>query len=77
MNNENESSSGRLMWVLGMALIPVLYFLSVGPVLLLFKNSPHPPDKVLKTIYYPLILLHDHTFLKKPIEAYCDLWGVH
>ena len=24
-----------------------------------------------------LVQLHDHTFLKKSIEAYCDLWGVH
>ena len=60
-----------------MLLIPLLYFLSIGPVLLLFKKSRNPPTAGLRTFYYPVILLHDHTLLKGPIEAYCNLWGVH
>jgi hypothetical protein len=79
MTDERDTGSGSspLLWILALALIPLLYFLSVGPVLLLFKGKANPPTAALRTFYYPLIVLHDHTPLKKPIEAYCDLWGVH
>jgi len=74
---ENESVSISFTWVWGLLLVPLIYFLSIGPVLLMFKHSPNPPTNALRGFYYPVVLLHDHTFLMKPIEAYCDLWGVH
>jgi hypothetical protein len=79
MSNARESESGSIgfIWIWGLILIPLIYFLSIGPVLLMFKNRPNPPRNALRGFYYPVVLLHDHTFLKKPIEAYCDLWGVH
>ena len=79
MSNERESgsSSGGLLWIWTLVLAPLFYFLSIGPVLLLFKGKPNPPTAALRSFYYPVVLLHDHTPLKKPIEAYCNLWGVH
>jgi hypothetical protein len=77
MTNEREDSSGSggLVWFWAMVLTPLLYILSVGPVLLAFKGKPTSTG--LRTFYYPVILLHDHTAMGKPIEAYCKLWGVH
>ena len=74
---ESKSHSGGFIWVGAAVLIPLLYILSIGPVLRAFKNSPSPPTGTLRSFYYPVVLLHDHTPLKRPIEAYCDLWGVH
>lgn len=74
---ETESGSVGFLWAWGLVLIPLAYFLSIGPVLLMFKNIPNPPTNALRGFYYPIVLLHDHTLLQKPIEAYCDLWGVH
>jgi hypothetical protein len=73
---EHNSRSGIPLWVWAAILIPLLYFLSLGPVLFLFKHTSNPPDKALHVFYYPLVLLHDHTILRGAIEAYCDLWGV-
>ena len=73
---EHNSSSGSPLWIWAAALFPLLYFLSVGPVVSLCQKKSNQYDPALRVVYYPLILLHDHTFMQKPIEAYCDLWGV-
>jgi len=30
----------------------------------------------IRLFYAPIVWLHDYTFLKKPLQAYLDLWGV-
>ena len=64
---ESKSHSGSFIWVGAAVLIPLLYVLSIGPVLRMFTNSPSPPTGTLRSLYYPVVLLHDHTPLKRPI----------
>src|SRR5437016_8678180 len=54
---ENKSHSGGFIWVGAAVLIPLLYLLSIGPVLRVFKNSPSPPTGTLRSFYYPVVLL--------------------
>ena len=72
---EPKSSIGGFWWL---AALPLLYVLSIGPVLKVVQSSgPNPAKRsVLRQVYAPVVWLHDHTFLEKPIEAYCGLWGV-
>ena len=74
--HEQESRRGGLSWVTLVAFVPVLYALSIGPVGAITKNKPNIPA-ALRTFYYPLGWLHDHTPLEKPLEAYANLWGFH
>lgn len=78
MNQENEEQSGHggLVWIALIVLLPVLYVLSIGPVAASFKMMGNPPPSYLMQFYVPVIWLHEHTPLKKPLEAYVKLWGV-
>jgi len=55
---------------------PVLYVLSIGPVGTITKNKPHSLAAV-RTFYYPVRWLHDHTPLEEPLEVYAKLRGFH
>ena len=56
-------------------LIPVLYVLSVGPAAVIaVRADSHAVYKAIEVFYAPLIWLHDHTFLKHPLEKYTDFW---
>ena len=57
--------------VLGMLIMCFMYVLSIGPAALIAGG----PSPTLRTFYAPVIWLHDHTLLKKPIEVYMELWG--
>lgn len=58
-------------------LLPLLYVLSIGPVVAIAERTKSTESlKLLKAVYAPVIWLHDHTILKKPLEAYVELWGV-
>ena len=77
MSEENERESGRgggPIWIMLVAALPILYVLSIGPVGALTKNNANSRLTV-RAVYYPVMLLHDHTPLKKPLEAYARLWG--
>ena len=63
-------SGGTLAWVILAA--PLLYILSIGPVLRFGGKTLLPFD----VIYAPVIWLHDHTPLEKPLEWYVELWGI-
>ena len=63
-------------WITGPLIVLFLYVFSLGPVSLIAEKTKVNPA-VLRQIYAPVIWLHDHTVLKKPLEAYVRLWGVH
>jgi hypothetical protein len=51
--------------------------LSIGPVVAIAERANTTQGlELLKTVYAPVIWLHDHTILRKPLEAYVELWGV-
>ena len=75
MNEESEQKSVYSVFVWVFIIVPVLYVLSIGPVALMAKGNGSGVSTV-KPIYAPVIWLHDHTPLKKPLEAYLGLWGV-
>jgi len=54
--------------------VPVLYVLSIGPAAGLARRFGVAKGP-LTTLYAPVIWLHDHTPLKRPLEWYVDLWG--
>ncbi|MBM4780217.1 MAG: hypothetical protein GQE15_21145 [Archangiaceae bacterium] len=53
-----------------------LYVLSIAPVAAAAEVLDLPRDSV-KRVYAPVIWLHDHTPLRKPLEWYMALWGLH
>jgi hypothetical protein len=63
------------MWVGLMVLfVPCLYVLSMGPVVAVAgKNQDNVPT--IRAVYGPVIWLHEHTPLKKPLETYAKMWG--
>jgi hypothetical protein len=57
------------------AFFPLLYVLSIGPVA--FAVEKLNWDKAAtKKFYAPVIWLHDHTPLKRPLELYLGLFGL-
>ncbi|MFN8606942.1 MAG: hypothetical protein U0931_05390 [Vulcanimicrobiota bacterium] len=65
--------SSNATWI-GLAVaLPLLYLLSIGPVVFLTRKSG-PPSELLIRAYTPIIWLHDHTFLEEPLEAYVEFW---
>jgi hypothetical protein len=81
MNQENEKSSGhgRTTWLTLVGLVPLVYVLSVGPVLKVLEGTGRyaASQRFIETFYYPVILLHEYTPLRRPLEKYLELWGVH
>lgn len=75
---QTADSKGSSGWLVILAVVvPVLYVLSIGPAAALVSRTNNGRDAgVLTKIYAPVIWLHDHTILKKPLEAYVKLWGV-
>ena len=61
--------------LLVVVLLPVLYVLSLGPAVLLVDTTNS--DELMAAfvvVYYPLLWLHANTWLRKPLDAYVDLW---
>jgi len=72
--DDNDSGSDYLIvggFVVG---IPLLYVLSVGPALWLSQKMGWSEDAFV-IFYYPLIKLHEHTFLRHPLDWYVGLFG--
>jgi hypothetical protein len=75
--NETKSRSHGFSLVIGLLIaLPLLYVLSIGPVALCAKKTSTDPQ-TLRVFYRPVIWLHDHTPLEKPLELYINLWGVN
>lgn len=55
-------------------LSPLLYVLSIGPVVRLAEGGLLPGESV-RWFYQPVIWLHHHTPLAWPLEWYSALWG--
>lgn len=75
----NRGSRPRDAWVI----FPIfflssgaLYVFSIAPVAAAAEVLDLPRDSV-KRVYAPVIWLHDHTPLRKPLEWYMALWGLH
>ena len=74
---ENKSISQKISVAIGCLFALVLiYVLSVGPVAL-YCEKMHSDAPAVRQFYLPLIWLHDHTVLRRPLEMYLELWGVH
>jgi hypothetical protein len=76
--DQNPESKGSSGWFPVFVLVaPLLYVLSIGPVVAIAERTNSTQSlELLKIVYAPVIWLHDHTFLKEPLEAYVALWGV-
>lgn len=73
---QHETSSGG-GWVFALLLLmPVLYVLSIGPMALLADKGVLPREPV-REFYKPVVWLHDHTPLARPLEWYGEVWGWH
>jgi hypothetical protein len=71
---QRHDASAWGTWVaLVLALSPLLYVLSIGPAGWLEKEGYLP--RSVRSVYAPVIWLHDHTPLEKPLEWYGNLWG--
>ena len=67
--------TGVAIAVLIVALLPILYVLSVGPAAMLISTTESGElVSVFLVVYYPLNWLHDNTPLREPLEAYVELW---
>lgn len=76
MNETEPSPFGpELKACLGVALAIALYVLSIGPVAL-FCEKTKVGEAFFQTVYRPVFWLHDHTPMKKPLEAYVRLFGL-
>lgn len=82
-NHHHSSGRGRssfwviLILVVCLILLPAFYVLSIGPVVMLGDNGfiPQSFEPAFEIIYMPLILLHEHTLLREPLEWYVELWA--
>ena len=74
MNDDPHRKPNHGGIVAAIVLLPVFYLLSFAPVIKLIH--PYVRSSTLRQIYFPVIWLHDHTLLKKPLEQYVKLWGI-
>ena len=73
---EQELPHGVSPWLAMVAVLPLFYLLSIGPVGVYAQGKPPNSFGTARKFYAPIIWLHDHTVLQKPLEAYVELWGV-
>jgi hypothetical protein len=71
----DRAREGLPLWATWLAALPMLYVLSIGPVVMIADKAGLSP-RPFRKFYAPVIWLHDHTVLKQPIEWYAELWGV-
>ena len=76
MEEDTPHKSRTGLWVTLSVLGLVLYVLSIGPVVaFLDRSRPSPAiDQYFEAFYVPVVWLHDHTPLEKPLEKYLDWW---
>lgn len=72
--DQDRGQAGAAGWVAVLLLLsPLLYILSIGPAGWLQKEGYLP--RSVRTVYAPVVWLHNHTPLEKPLEWYGELWG--
>lgn len=76
MNRESRPKDAWVIFPLIVLISAGLYVLSIAPVAAVAEQLDLPRDSV-KRVYAPVIWLHDHTPLRKPLEWYMELWGLH
>ena len=71
----NEAESHTAVWVFSaVILLPILYVLSIGPVIAIAEKFDHPHEPY-QVFYAPVGWLHDHTPLQGPLRKYASWWG--
>lgn len=73
--SDEKPKGGSLLLGLTLAavlLVPCLYAASVGPVVRYWDDATGSSS--WRIVYAPLGWLHDHTFLRDPLEWYVGLW---
>jgi hypothetical protein len=74
---EKEEKSPLGGWLAAVMVCLLLDVLSIGPVAALaMKSGRSSPNRALRTIYFPIIMLHEIKVFEKPLEKYLELWGV-
>ncbi len=77
-DTEREQHQSRLPGTGLLALLaclgPLLYVLSIGPVVMV-AESQGVGQETVRRLYYPVIWLHHNTPLQQPLEWYAMLWG--
>lgn len=76
---DDGASRSTSHWPLALAAVPVvvaLYVLSVAPVLCLAFHCGVEEQviPVATIVYAPVFWLHEHTFMKEPLDWYLRLW---
>jgi hypothetical protein len=73
-DDSRRGSESTAIFVL--LLLPVIYMLSIGPVIFAVEklHAKSAMQKPVMTFYAPILWLHEHTALKKPIDRYVDWW---
>jgi hypothetical protein len=77
MNEADHASSRTWLWTtVILAMLPVLYLLSIGPFVYLDEKHalPAPAQHWMIAFYVPLGWLYDHTPLKEPLDLYVEWW---
>lgn len=80
--NESPNSRSRLFaWLVASGIgFPLIYLLSVGPVLCVMDKTNGFGGvltwQMIRKIYWPIEWLYENTFLEKPIDLYLQLWGL-
>lgn len=71
-----KSRSSSAAWSALIVVVPLIYVLSVGPVayVALRLSMYNAAVAQARTFYAPVIWLHDHTFLKEPLNGYLEWW---
>jgi hypothetical protein len=69
-----KSGTGAVI-AAALVLLPMFYVLSIGPVAFIADKLKVEVSAV-RPFYAPVIWLHDHTFLRRPLEWYLELFGV-
>ncbi|MEO5917037.1 MAG: hypothetical protein ABIS50_22600 [Luteolibacter sp.] len=76
MDEKPEKKSRRSEIILSFfVLLPVLYVLSFAPIVTLVGTRYPINGDTIHRIYDPVIWLHGHTFLQRPLKAYAGLWA--
>ncbi len=69
---KQKVSYGGFVWVI--VAVVFLYVLSVGPAAMVAEKNGSSATAI-RQFYAPVIWLHNHTVMKRPLEVYLDLWG--
>ena len=65
-----------VLWMFTLLSWAFLYVVSIGPVVAVTDKNDLYRDAT-REFYAPVIWLHNHTPLEKPLEDYVEAWGWH